>query len=325
MQRNALFDASVSSRAIHWSLPVAVNEPTAVPANGKILDLMKGVDARRLFKLERLEVEWDEPAGALWTFMRPRGRPTYSLELLDDLHAWQRGIAAMFDERPAELHYLLLGSRAPGAFDLDGDLAYFLAKIRARDRQALVDYGRSCVHVLHRNMQTLGLPMITIGLAQGDALNAGFELLLSFDLIIAERDARFGFPQAACGLFPATGACSIVARRVNAAFAEEMMLSGRLYSAEEMKQAGLVHMVVEPGQGIEAARHHMQHSRRRHSGALSIFKTGRAINPITPDELDGIVQIWADACLKLRERELAAMQRQIEAQDEALTRAQAAE
>ena len=51
--------------------------------------------------------------------------------------------------------------------------------------------------------------------------------LLSFNVIIAERQAKFGFPEAMFGLFPGMGAYSLVARRVGAALAEEMMLSGR--------------------------------------------------------------------------------------------------
>jgi DSF synthase len=257
--------------------------------------------------------------------MRPRGRPSYNLDLLEDFHAWQRGIVAMFDDRPSDLQYLLLGSRTPGVFNLGGDLNHFLAKIRARDRQALVDYGESCVRILHRNMRTLGLPMITIGLAQGDALGGGFESLLSFNVIIAERGAKFGFPETMFGLFPGMGAYSIVARRVNAAFAEEMMLTGRIYSADEMKEAGLVHMVVEQGQGIDAARDYMQRNKRRHVGARAVYKAGHEVNPVTLEELDRIVQIWADACLQLRDRDLKVMQRLVAAQDKLQYTVQAAE
>ena len=77
--------------------------------------------------------------------MRPRGRPSYNLDLLDDFHAWQRGISGTYADRPEELRYLLLGSRTTGVFNLGGDLAHFLTKIRERDRQALVAYGKSCV------------------------------------------------------------------------------------------------------------------------------------------------------------------------------------
>jgi len=288
--------------------------PIALTASLRLINT-QSPDAHRLFELEQLKVSFDEQLGALWTFMQPRGRPSYNPDLLEDFHAWQRGISAKFREQPEQLQYLLLGSRTVGVFNLGGDLDLFAAKIRDRDRQALIAYGESCVRILHRNLNTLGLPIITIGLAQGDALGGGFESLLSFNVIIAERGARFGFPETIFGLFPGMGAYSLVARRTSASFAEEMMISGRIYSAEEMKDAGLIHMVVEPGQGINAARDYMQRNKRRHTGLRSVFETGRLVNPITLQELDRIVQIWADACLKLRDRDLKLMQRLICAQD----------
>ena len=300
---------------------VRVDAPSVSPAQAKLpfdpqlIDLKKSADARRLFELEQLEVSWDDPTGTLWTFMRPRGRPSYNLDLLEDFHAWQRGILAAFEQQPNDLRYLLLGSRTPGVFNLGGDLDFFAAKIRERDRQALVAYGESCVRILHRNINCLGLPMLTIGLAQGDALGGGFESLLSFNVIIAECDAKFGFPENIFGLFPGMGAYSLVARRVGAAFAEEMMLSGRIYTAAEMKDAGLIHILAEPGQGIAEARDFIQRNKRRHMGSRSIYQIGREVNPVTLEELSRVVQVWADACLQLRDRDLKVMQRLVAAQD----------
>jgi DSF synthase len=299
--------------------------PPKLPVDPWLIDLKKSADARRLFELEQLDVSWDDPTGALWTFMRPGERPSYNLDLLEDFHAWQRGIIAAFENRPNDLRFLLLGSRTPGVFNLGGDLDLFAAKIRDRDRQALVAYGESCVRILHRNMNCLGLPMVTIGLAQGDALGGGFESLLSFNVIIAERDAKFGFPENIFGLFPGMGAYSLVARRVGAAFAEEMMLSGRIYTAEEMKDVGLVHILAEPGQGIAEARDYIERSKRRHTGSRSIYQVGREVNPITLMELDRIVQVWADACLQLRDRDLKVMHRLVSAQDRLQGTPQAAE
>ncbi len=279
------------------------------------IDLKERADVRRLFELEQLEVSFDEANGALWTFMRPRGRPSYSLEMLDDIHALQRGIVAKFASRPSELRYLLAGSRTPGVFSLGGDLDLFAACVRNQNQPALVEYGKSCVRVLHRFFNALDLPIITIGLAQGNALGGGFELLLSFNIIIAERNAKFGFPETMFGLFPGMGAYSLVSRRVGAALAEEMMLSGRTYSAEEMKDIGLVHIVADPGQGIAAAGEYMQRNKRRHAGIRGVFQAGREVNPLSLEELDRIVHIWADACLQASERDLKIMQRLISAQN----------
>jgi DSF synthase len=330
MSMYAYSNAYSPGRALAHSVPLAsigpavsVVEPQAI--DPVVIDLKKSADARRLFELEQLEVTWEEQTGALWTFMRPRGRPSYNTDLLEDFHAWQRGIVATFEPRPSELQYLLLGSRTAGVFNLGGDLDLFAAKIRARDRQALVAYGESCVRILHRNMNTLGLPMITIGLAQGDALGGGFESLLSFNVIIAERGTKFGFPETMFGLFPGMGAYSLVARRVGGAFAEEMILSGRCYTAEEMKEVGLVHVLAEPGQGVAAAREYMQRNKRRHNGNRAVFQAGGQVNPVTLEELDRIVQIWADTCLQLSDRDLKVMQRLVSAQDQLLPNLQAAE
>jgi DSF synthase len=138
---------------------------------------------------------------------------------------------------------------------------------------------------------------------------------LSFNVIIAERTAKFGFPETMFGLFPGMGAYSLVARRSGAAFAEEMMLSGRTYTADEMKDAGLLQFVVEPGEAIDAARDYMHRNRRRHAGMRGIFRTGREVNPMSLEELYRVVSIWADSCLQLSERDLKVMERLVGAQD----------
>lgn len=289
------------------------------------LDFRKEFDTRRLFSLRQLEVSYEEATGTLWTFMRPDGRPSYNPALLEDFHAWQQGIAAMFADRPRDLRFLVLGSRTPGVFNLGGDLNLFAAKIRERDRATLVGYGKSCVRILHRNLNGLGLPVVTIGLAQGDALGGGFESLLSFNVVIAERGAKFGFPENLFGLFPGMGAYSLIARRIGAARAEEMILTGRSYTAEEMLEAGLVHVLAEPGQGIEATRDYIARQRRRHAGTRAVFEAGRAVAPLSLEELDRIVEIWADACLDLGERDLKVMQRLVAAQNRLPSAVEAAE
>jgi DSF synthase len=326
---------SLAGAAIPEPLTLSERHPLPAPASllagtplidpQALIKARKEEDVRRLFALEQLDVSWEPALGTLWTFMRPRGRPSYNPDLLEDFHAWQRGILAMFGDRPADLRYLLLGSRTPGVFNLGGDLNLFAAKIRERNRDALVAYGKSCVRILHRNMNGLGLPMITIGLAQGDALGGGFESLLSFNVIIAEKGAKFGFPENLFGLFPGMGAYSLLARRIGSAVAEDMILTGRMYSAEEMKELGLVHVLAEPGQGIEAARDYIAKSKRRHTGSRAVFEAARAVAPVPLAELDRVVEIWADACLELRDRDLKVMERLVNAQNRLQPSLEAAE
>jgi DSF synthase len=86
-----------------------------------------------------------------------------------------------------------------------------------------------------------------------------------------------------------------------------------------------VHILAEPGQGIEVARDYMARNKRRHNGTRAIFQAGREVNPVSLAEFDRIVEIWADACLQLSDRDLKVMQRLVGAQDRLQTALQAAE
>ena len=94
-----------------------------------------------------------------------------------------------------------------------------------------------------------------------------------------------------------------------------MILSGRIYTAEEMKEIGLIHILAEPGEGLAAARNYIRENARRHAGLQAFFQAAREVNSVTYDELERVVEIWADTCLKLKQRELKVMQRLVSAQD----------
>jgi DSF synthase len=247
--------------------------------------------------------------------MCPEGRPSFNPELLQDLQAVQDGMEEMGAEREDALRYLVLGSRFPGVFGLGGDLGLFVDKIRDRDLQGLIDYGRACVRVLHRNLTGVDLPIITIGLVQGDALGGGFETVLSFNVVVAERGVKFGLPETLFGLFPGMGALSLLSRRLGTARAEEMIMSGRNYTSEELHEMGLVHILAKAGEGEAAVRAFIERSERRHAGLTGMYRAGRQINPVTLGELERIVEIWADAALELPEPNLKMMQRLASAQD----------
>jgi DSF synthase len=263
----------------------------------------------RLFHLNELDV-WDDPANsALWTFMRPTGRPSFTPTMLADFALWQQLIASHFGAGKLPLDYLVLGSRSPGVFCFGGDLELFQSLIRAGDREGLANYGYRCVEILHRNMLALNQPMLTIGLVQGQALGGGFEALLSFDVLIAERGATFGLPEVAFGLFPGMGAHAFLSRKLGTALADRMILSNITYSAEDMYDMGIVTELAEEGEGVAAVRKFITKSHRRHSGLVHARKAMRRAAPIELTELRDIVDLWADAALCLSESDLKLMRR----------------
>src|SRR5258706_9949404 len=149
----------------------------------------------------------------------------------------------------APLEYAVLASKVAGIFNLGGDLSLFTRLIEAQDRDGLLGYGRACINVLYRNYIGHGLPITTISLVQGECLGGGFETALSSDVLVAERQSRFGFPEILFNLFPGMGAYSFLERKVGKRATEELISSGRVYGADDMLAMGVVDLVAEQGRG----------------------------------------------------------------------------
>lgn len=268
------------------------------------------IEAARLrFDLAEMEVNWEPETATLWSFMTPSGEPKYTPSMLRDLRRWQIEAKKIHDEKIVDLRYLVLGCRYPGAFNLGGDLEHVAGLIAARDLDGLEAYGNACVDILYNNLQALDLPAITIALIQGDVVGGGLESALSFNVLIAERDARFSLPENAFGMFPGVGAHSLLTRKVGAAQAERLMFSGKIYTAEEMYDMGLVHILAEPGEGEAAARNYIRTNARRMNGQLGGYRAARQVNPVTLEELRSIVRIWAETGMNLSDSQLKVMRR----------------
>ncbi len=269
---------------------------------------------RQLLALKEIDVLYDDQYQALWSYMRPDGRPSFTPTMLADFENWQKFISEGFGPGKVPLRYLILGSRAPGVFCFGGDLELFHRLIRDQDRDALVHYGHRCCAILHRNIATLDIPMLTIGLVEGTALGGGFEALLSFDYIIAERGATFGLPEVMFGLFPGMGAHALLSRKVGSAVADRLIVSNQTYSAEEMYDLGIVQHLAENGEGLNAARDFIKKSDRRHAGLVNARKATKTVWNLELAELNRITELWADAALQLREQDLKVMSRLTSAQ-----------
>ena len=268
----------------------------------------------QLFTLSELDVLYDDASATLWTYMNPDGRPSFTRKMLEDFERWQALIPHGFGPGKVPLRYLVLGSRSPDVFCFGGDLDLFQRLIRERNRAGLVEYGHRCCAILDRNLRTLGIPMLTIGLVQGAALGGGFEALLSFDYIIAERHATFGLPEIMFGLYPGMGAHALLSRKLGSAMADRMIVSNQTYTAEQMFEMGLVDVIAEPGDGVRAVRDFIKKSDRRHAGLVGARQATKRVWQLDVAELNAITEIWADTALKLTETDLKVMNRLVAAQ-----------
>lgn len=260
-----------------------------------------------------LEVSLDPHTRTYWCSMAPEGPPSFTPGLLRDLASMQRSIRHLCQPSGAEeespIRHYVLKSSIPGIFNLGGDLGLFASRIRARDRDSLRTYAHACVDVLYNNFVAFDRPVITVALVEGDALGGGFEAALSCDVIIAARGAKFGLPEVLFNLFPGMGACSMLSRRIGLAAAERMILSGEIFTAEQLQAMGLVQIVAEPGKGQDAVRAYIEQSGRRFNAHSAVFRAGRRVNPLTLTELKDVTEMWVEAALRVAPGDLRKMER----------------
>lgn len=267
-----------------------------------------------------LRVHFDTQTRAMWSRWAPEPRPCFNPALLSAIRAYYDFLGASDarvdcygEEHPIE--YVVLASATPGVFNLGGDLDLFKQLIGVRDRQGLLRYGRACIDVLYRNYIGHELPVTTISLVQGECLGGGFEAALSSDVIIAEKGARFGFPEILFNLFPGMGAYSFLERRVGQKGADDILTSGKIYSAEEMVALGVIDLAVEDGQGEGEVAALIKRRARSRNGLSALAAARRRVHRIDFEELLDIVQIWVDSALRLNPRDLKLMHRLISRQN----------
>ena len=271
---------------------------------------------------EEMDVVFDGSEGVLFAYFHFLGRPSFTPAILRDIGRLQDMVRTLFaaGAGTAPVKYIVWDSRMPGVWNLGGDLDLFATLIRRQDRDSLMRYARAVVEEGYSNATNLNLPIITVSLVRGDALGGGFEAALSSNLIVAERSAKFGLPEILFNLFPGMGAYSYLVRRIAPAQAERMITSGRLYTAEELYEMGVVDVLADDGHGTEALYEFIGRSGRRHPAHRAIFRARDRVNPLKIDELMDIAVTWVDTALGLTEPDLRKMARLVAAQDRRRTR-----
>ncbi len=254
-----------------------------------------------------LSLSLETESGILWMSLRHDAPPSLTPGVMADIRRAQRAVAAA--GRAGLVRTLVIASDIPGTFGLGGDLGLMAGCVRARDADALRRYGREAVEIVLGFDGLADWGVTSIALVAGEALGGSLEGAASCHVVVAERQARFRFPEGVFGLFPGHGALQYVGRRAGRAAAEEMILTGRAVAAEEAARLGLVDVLAEEGAGEEAVRDLVARQDRRPGTYRSVYRARRIVNPVTRAELLAVVELWVEAAVALDEAKLARMER----------------
>lgn len=152
------------------------------------------------------------------------------------------------------------------AFSAGGDIA-------AWGGMQAQEFGHRWVRHGHRifdRLATLRMPVIAA--MNGHALGGGLELAGAADIRIAERQAKIGLPETSLGMVPGWSGTQRLVRRFGAQIVRRMVLGGEMFVAEEARANGLVDLVVDTGEALNAAKDYAARIAARGPAAVEISK-----------------------------------------------------
>lgn len=254
---------------------------------------------------------YEEERRTLWMMLRAQPRPCFNHALIEEI----MNLSWLVRQSEFEVDFWVTGSLVPDIYNTGGDLRFFVECIENGRREALRAYARACVDCVHAASRGFDTGAITLSMVEGSALGGGFEAALAHHFLLAQRDARLGFPEIAFNLFPGMGGYSLVARRSGMKLAEELIYKGESHTAEWYEQQGLVDVLFEPGQGYVATRTFIDTLQPKMNGVRAMLRARQRVLQLPRSELMDITEDWVDAAFCLQPKDVAYMQRLVQLQD----------
>src|SRR5271157_3976021 len=182
---------------------------------------------------ETIQLAFDSAVATI-TLNRPDKRNAISFALIDDLrHA--------FEEVEASDAIVLILTGAGKAFSSGMDLENLKGLLGRSPEENLKDS-----ETMVRLFRTLyEFPRVTIAAVNGAAIAGGTGLALLCDFTLAVPEAKFGYTEVRIGFVPAI-VSTFLLRQVGEKQVRDLLLSGRLFNADEAARMGLVNEVVAP-------------------------------------------------------------------------------
>jgi enoyl-CoA hydratase len=192
-----------------------------------------------------------------------------------------------------EAHALIIHSAQKAGFSAGADLRELFRRGQQMEKAAAMRGVREFLERIHTVMNTLdAAPLTTIAAVHGVTFGGGFELALVCDIIVADRMARFCFPELRLGLIPGFGGIPRLKRDLGNAVVRDLLLTGRSFNVMKAQQVGLVSQIAAEGEALRVARATASQAGKfdkQTAAAAKMF-----VKPIPYDELKREIDIFCD-------------------------------
>jgi enoyl-CoA hydratase len=173
---------------------------------------------------------------------RPKALNALNTETLKDIQA---GIREVKDH--SELKALIVTGSGEKAFVAGADIE----EMKGMNSIEALNFSK-LGHLALRMIQDFDRPVIAA--VNGYALGGGTEIALACDFIYASENARFGFPEVTLGIFPGFGGTQRLPRLIGKGKAKELILTGKIITAQEAYQMGIVNRVFPHASLVEETK-----------------------------------------------------------------------
>jgi enoyl-CoA hydratase/carnithine racemase len=202
-------------------------------------------------------------------------------------------LAAALPSLEEKAHALILVSQLDCGFCAGADLRELYRRSQQMEKRAAAAGVREFLERIHHVLNTIdALPLTTIAAVHGITFGGGFELALVCDLIIADKTARFCFPELRLGLIPGFGGIPRLKRDLGNAVVRDLLLTGRSFNNTKAQQIGLVSQVVAEGEALRIARGTAAQLGKFDRNTAAAAK--QFIKPIPYEELRREIDIFCD-------------------------------
>lgn len=211
------------------------------------------------------------------------------LAMLEDLERFVSSLSALESKASA----LILYSKQKAGFSAGADLRELYEQAQKMDASSAAKGVREFLERIHAVLNRLDTsPLTTIAAVHGVCFGGGFELALTCDLIVADKMARFCFPELRLGLIPGFGGIPRLKRDIGNAVVRDLLLTGRSINATKGLSVGLVSQVAAEGEAIRLARATATHTTKFDRTTAAAAK--RFIKPLPAEELSREIDIFCD-------------------------------
>lgn len=230
------------------------------------------------------------------------------LDMLAELERFAGAVESLAPETAACIFH----SERKHGFSAGADLRelYHVAnELSEKERLAAV---RAFLERIHTVFNTIdAAPFTTIAAVHGICFGGGFELALTCDIIVADKMARFAFPELRLGLIPGFGGIPRLKRDLGNAFIRDLLLTGRSVNAARAQTIGLVAQLAAEGEALRLARATAAQIVKFDGTTRAVAK--KFIKPIPHEELRREIDLFCE--LFSRPTVMAALKKFVESTD----------